>query len=268
MTVAKLTGRNNPILKNIRLISSGSRKAPGNLVAVEGVRVLEEAAKADFKIEAVVISEHFGSTGREQDLLANWQARHVRTHIISDKLFESLSGVQTPQGAIALVQVPEISLDKAIPESNALIVCACEIQDPGNLGTLIRAAAAAGANLICTTKGTVSARNPKVIRSSAGAFFHIPIVEHIEIRDFRNYCNSRSILMYRTDARAGISHTQADLRSACAILLGNEGSGLSEEEYAGFSSIRIAMADKVESLNVAMAGTIILFEALRQRIGL
>jgi RNA methyltransferase, TrmH family len=268
MTVAKLTSKDNPVLKNIRLISSGSRKAPGNLVAVEGIRVLEEAARAEFKIEAVVISENFGLAAREQDLLSTWRARRVRTHIISDKLFGSLSGVQTPQGAIALVQVPEISLDQVIPESNMLIVCACGIQDPGNLGTLIRAAAAAGANLVCTIKGTVSARNPKVIRSSAGAFFHIPLVEHIEIRDFRNYCNSRSIRMYRTDASAGISHIKADLRSACSILLGNEGSGMSEEEYAGFSSIRIDMADNVESLNVAMAGTVILFEAFRQRIGL
>jgi RNA methyltransferase, TrmH family len=268
MTVAKLTGRNNPVLKNIRLVSSGSRRAPKHLIAVEGIRVLEEAAKADFGIEAAVVSEYFGSAAREKDLLAYWQKKRVRTFSISDRLFKSLSSVQAPQGAIALMRVPELSLDKVIAESNMLIVCACGIQDPGNLGTLIRAAAAAGANLVCTTKGTVSARNPKALRSSAGAFFHIPLVEHIEIRDFRNYCSSRSIRMYRTDARTGISHTEADLRSACAILLGNEGSGMSEEEYAEFFSIRIAMAKEIESLNVAMAGTVVLFEALRQRIGL
>jgi TrmH family RNA methyltransferase len=265
MTVSKLTGRNNPILKTIRLVSSDSRRAPKQLIVAEGVRVLEEACRTGQTIDAVVLSEHFGDTERERDLLAAWSEKHVRIRSISDSLFKSVSSVQNPQGAIALVRMPERRLHEIIPVSNMLIVCAYAIQDPGNLGTLIRAAAAAGADLLCTTKGTVSVRNPKVVRSSAGAIFHLPLIENIDMADFRDYCSAHSIRLYRTDARRGTSHTQADLGSPCAILLGNEGSGVSGEEYAGCHSIRIPMDEKIESLNVAMAGTIILFEAFRQR---
>ena len=265
MTVIKPTGRNNPLLKTIRLVSSGSRRAPKQLVVAEGIRVLEEVCRAGCNVEAVVHSEHFGAKEREKDLLDGWLAKNVHICSISEKLFRSLSGVQTPQGAVALVRMPEQSLSAVVPTSNMLILCACEIRDPGNLGTLIRAAAAAGADLLCTTKGTVSARNPKVIRSSAGAFFHLPLVENIDMAEFRDFCTSRSIRLYRADAGAGISHTEADFHSSCAILLGNEGSGMPEEEFAGYSSIRIPMDEKIESLNVAMAGTIIVFEAMRQK---
>ncbi len=265
MTVTQLTSRENPLLKRIRLLSSGSRKIPGPFVVAEGIRVLEEVSKSGCEIEAAVFSANFGSAPRERRLLESWRARGIRLHKTGEKLFESLSSVQTPQGAIALVRVPELSLGKVRLEENPLILYACGVQDPGNLGTLIRTAAATGANLVCTTRGTASARNPKTIRSSAGTFFNLPLVEHVDICDFESYCDSRAIRIYRTAAREGTLYIEADLRSPCAILLGNEGSGLSEQALARLPAIRIPMAEGVESLNVAMAGTVILFEAFRQR---
>ena len=264
MTVSQLTSRDNPLFKAIRRVASGSHRE-SNLVAAEGIRVLEEVRRAGCAIETVLFSEHFGSTPREKYLLDDWILKGVRAYRTAENLFKSASSLQTPQGAVALVRVPELSLDQVVPAKNALIVYACGIQDPGNLGTLIRAAAAAGASLVCTTKGTVSARNPKAIRSSAGAFFHLPLVEHLEISDFKTCCDAHSIRPYRTDARKGVLYTEAELHSACAIMLGNEAGGMAEEEFSGFPSIRIPMAAGAESLNVAMAGTVILFEALRQR---
>jgi TrmH family RNA methyltransferase len=266
MTVPQLTSKDNPLLKTIRLVTSGSHRAPKQLVAAEGIRVLEEVHKAGCEIEAVVFSGNFGSTAREKELLHAWQEKGIRAYQTSESLLASVSGVQTPQGAIALVHIPELSLDRALPRKDALILCACSIQDPGNLGTLIRTAAAAGANLVCTIQGTVSARNPKSLRSSAGAFFRLPLVEHVAASDFKDYCDSHAIRGYRADAREGIFHVKADLRSPCAILLGNEGGGMDCEEFAGFPAIRIPMAEGVESLNVAIAGAVILFEALRQRM--
>ncbi len=249
----------------MRLIASGSRRAPEQLVVAEGIRVLEEVNKSSCEIEAVVFSENFGTAPRERALLNTWDSRSVRTYRAGARLFESVSSVQTPQGAIALVRIPELSLNKVLAAKDALVLCACEIQDPGNLGTLIRAAAATGASLVCTTKGTVSARNLKAIRSSAGAFFRVPLVEHVEMPDFENFCVIHSIRLYRADAKKGVLYTEADLQSSCAILLGNEGKGMAETEFARFPAIRIPMAEGVESLNVAMAGAVILFEALRQR---
>jgi RNA methyltransferase, TrmH family len=265
MTVTHLTSKDNPLLKTIRLMMSGSRRSPEHLVAAEGVRVLEEVNRAGCAIETVVCSEDFGSNAREKSLLDTWVSSKLPIYVTAEKLFRSISNVQTSQGAIALVRAPKLALDGIPLAPHALILCACEIQDPGNLGTLIRTAAAAGVHAVCTTKGTVSARNPKSLRSSAGAFFRLPLIEHVDGSEFRDYCEAHSILPYRTDPREGMPYTKADLRRSCAIFLGNEGSGMPRDVLAGFESIHIPMAEGAESLNVAIAGSIILFEAYRQR---
>jgi RNA methyltransferase, TrmH family len=267
MTVAQLTSRDNPLLKTIRLVSAGSKRAPENLVLAEGIRVLEEASKAGLPIEAAVCVETFGATERERNLLESWRLKKVRIYRASEKIFKTISSVQTPQGALALVGVHAISLADTVPAGNPLIVYACGIQDPGNLGTLIRTAAAAGATMICTEKGTVSAKNPKTIRASAGAFFHLIPVENVAVDMFLDYCRRYSIQPYRTDACEGINYHKKDLRFPCAIMLGNEGSGMDSKKLAGVPSIRIPMDEKIESLNVASAGAVILFEAAKQRSG-
>jgi RNA methyltransferase, TrmH family len=265
MTISQLTSRNNPLLKTIRLVSSGSHRVPKELVVAEGIRVLEEVNRCHCGIEAVVISEDFGNSGRARSLLDTWLSAGVRICKTDAGSFASISDVKTPQGAVALVHFPELDLTKIPQSPNALVLLACGIQDPGNLGTLIRTAAAAGATLVSTTQGTVSVRNPKTIRSSAGACFRIPIVEHLDVPDFLRYCSSQSIRAYRTDVGSGLPFTRTDLTSSCAILLGNEGSGIVKEEFAELPAIHIPMAEGVESLNVAMAGGIFLYEACRQR---
>jgi RNA methyltransferase, TrmH family len=265
MTVSYIASKDNRLLKTIRLMMSGSRSSPEQLVAAEGIRVLEEVNRAGCEIETVVCSEFFGSNAREQNLQDVWLSKQIPIHRTGEKLFQSISGVQTSQGAIALVHAPKLFLGDITPASNALILCACEVQDPGNLGTMIRTAVAAGVTLICTTKGAVSARNPKSIRSSAGAFFHLPLIEHADANDLRAYCGAHSIRPFRTDPREGMLYTKADFSGPCAIFLGNEGNGMSQDAFAGFPSIHIPMAEGVESLNVAMAGAVILFEAFRQR---
>ncbi len=265
MTVPQLTSKHNPVLKTIRLVSSGSRRAPKGMVSAEGVRILEEVDTTACQIEAVVYSENFGSSAREGKLLESWRSKHFRLYKTTGKLLESVSSVQAPQGAIALVRIPDLSLDEAVLPENALILCAYGIQDPGNLGTLIRTAAAAGVCMVCTIKGTVSARNPKAIRSSAGVFFRMPVVEHVEPADFLSFCGLHSIRLHRTDPRMGMPYTQVDFASPCAILLGSEGEGLAEHELDEFPAIRIPMMEGVESLNVSIAGAVILFEAFKQR---
>jgi RNA methyltransferase, TrmH family len=265
MTVSQLTSRDNPLLKTVRLISAGSKRAPENLVLAEGIRVLEEALKAGHPIETAVFTESFGATKRERNLLESWRTNKVCLYKASEKIFKTASSVQTPQGALALVKVHACRLRDTVPARNSLIVYSCGIQDPGNLGTLIRTAMAAGATMVCAEKGTVSARNPKTIRASAGAFFHLVPVENVDVVEFLEYCRRYSIQPYRTDAREGINYYEKDLRPPCAIMLGNEGLGMNVKNLAGVPPIRIPMDEKIESLNVASAGAVILFEAARQR---
>jgi len=265
MTYARLTGKDNTLLKTLRGLNRNPEKDSGGQIAIEGVRVLEEAENSGCEIEAAVIAEGFGKEPREKNLLERWRARGIRVFLVSEKLFASISAVRAPQGAMALGRAPRFTLNEIQPKERILAICASGIQDPGNLGTLIRTGAAAGADMVLTTIGTVSARNPKTLRASAGALFSIPVIEHLKPPELLSYCGRNKIRMYRADAGAGVSHTQADLASSCAIFLGNEGGGVNESDFAGIPAIHIPMPGNAESLNVAAAGAILLFEAARQR---
>ncbi len=265
MPIRSLTSKTIPIIRTIRLVADQSRRAPHDLVLAEGTRALEEALDAKLEIEAVLLSEQFGVSDRNQVLLDAILRSSMSVYRAPDAVFRHLSAVQTPQGILALVRIPVILLEEVILPDRPLILCACAIQDPGNLGTLIRTAAAAGASLVCSLSGTVSARNPKTVRASAGALFHLPVVEQIAAPDFLDYCTRRSISLLSSSARGGTPYCETDLARPCALLLGNEGSGIDATLWAGVPCVRIPMAPGVESLNVAAAGAILLFEALRQR---
>jgi len=260
-----LTSKDNPLIKTIRLVAAQSRGAPPGLVLAEGTRMLEEVARAELKPEAILLSEAYGTTQRERDLIAHWNHSGVDMQLASRSLFRKLSQVLAPQGVLALVHVHAPELREVPVDSGALILCACGLQDPGNLGTLIRTAAAAGATMVCTTPFTVSPRNPKALRASAGAFFHIPVVEQVPIEELLAFCRAHSIQPYRSSSEAGEPHSSIDLRQPCALFLGNEGSGFQEREWRDAPAIRIPMAAGVDSLNVASAGAILLFESSRQR---
>ncbi len=249
----------------MRLVAAQARMAPPELVLAEGTRTLEEATRAGWPIESVLMSEAFPSCHREQLLLRTWAERKVKLFTSREAILDSVSEVVAPQGAIALVRVPAVSLDSVKTSGNPLILAAAGIQDPGNLGTLLRTADAAGCSFVCCLRGSVSARNPKVVRASAGAYFRIPIVESTTIAEFSCFCGSRAIRIYRSSAHDGPDYSSVSLRSSCAILLGNEGSGIPDEEWGQVPGIRIPMAPGIESLNVAAAGAILLFEARRQR---
>jgi RNA methyltransferase, TrmH family len=265
MTVIELTSKHNPLFKQIRLIASQSRRAPKSIVLVEGVRALEEASKAGCITECALMADDFGKDLREHDLVKQWDAQGAKLYRARKTLIESVSEVQSLQGALALVKAPHQSLESMILGPNPLILCVCGIQDPGNMGTLIRTALASGVSLICTTKGSVSATNPKVIRASAGAFFHLPLVENLSPSELMDFLSSHRMKILRADAHGELPYTECSFRFPCAVLLGNEGQGFSAKDWKGSQSVAIPMARGVESINVAVAGAVILFEAYRQR---
>jgi len=256
-----ISSKENVLVKELRHSFSQAELTQDGYCAIEGVRLLEEALRSGLRVKAVFFSH--SARERAQRLLPQISA-HADTLLLTDAVFRSAVATETPQGVAALVKLKSFAFADLL-RSCPLILGAAGVQDPGNLGTIIRTAVAAGADLVCTTKGTVSARNAKVIRSSAGSFFRIPIVEHTGFSEFQRYCELHSVRLYRTDAREGVLYTEADLKSPCAILLGNEGGGIAEKELSVFPAIRIPMAGETESLNVAIAGAVILFEACRQR---
>jgi TrmH family RNA methyltransferase len=267
MNAALIHSRDNPLVRTFKWAAEQSRRAPAGLVLAEGLRVLEEAAKARCRFDSVLLCEDFGAAPRERALMELWKSLEVSIRFGSAALMKSLSEVISHQGALALVQVPEFALERVPEVASPLLLCLCGVQDPGNLGTLLRTARAAGITMACTTPSTVSARNPKAIRASAGAFFHIPVIEGLSPRNIVAYCRERGIRMFRADARGARSCWDINLRMPAAIFLGNEARGFEASDVEEAMPVRIPMSAGVESLNVAAAGAVLLFEALRQRAG-
>ena len=265
MEIPCLSSHDNPLVRTIRLVATQARRADANLVLAEGLRVLEEATRAGCPLEAVLVNKDFGSGRREKELLLAWSRQRVPVRRAAPALLKKLSDVISHQGALALVRVPLSTLATVREVADPLILCLCGIQDPGNLGTLLRTARATRVSCVCCLKGTVSARNPKAIRASAGAFFSLAVVEDLSAGEVLDHCRARRIAVVRADPQRGRSCWQVDFRGPAAVLLGNEAHGVDDEAWRGIPSVRIPMAAGVESLNVSAAGAVLLFEALRQR---
>jgi TrmH family RNA methyltransferase len=260
-----LTSKDNPLVRAIRLAATRARRSSPELVVAEGLRVLEEATIAGCVLEAALIEDTFGNDPRERALLDAWSGQGFPVRRAAASVLKGLSDVVSPQGALALVRVPTPTLTEVENPADPMMLCLCGIQDPGNLGTLLRTARAAGVTLVCCTPGTVSARNPKAIRASAGSFFHLPVIEALTPDELFDYCRRHNITMHRADVRGERSCWTADLRGPTAILLGNEARGLESALWKDIPSLRIPMMTSVESLNVSVAGSVLLFEAFRQR---
>jgi len=260
-----LTSKDHPLAKRIRLVASRARRAPAELVLAEGTRVLEEATRAGLAIESVIVDERFGASARQAALMAAWRERGVPVRVAAGRLLASLSEVAAPQGGIALVRAPIRKLaDLRLPRA-PLLLCACGIKDPGNLGTLVRSAAAASAVAVLATRTTVSARGAKAVRASAGSFFRIPVVEELEPVELLEFFRARRLQALRADPRLGSAYWEADLRAGTALLLGGEAHGFEDAAWQAIPPVRIPMAASSESINVSTAGAVLLFEAVRQR---
>jgi TrmH family RNA methyltransferase len=184
----------------------------------------------------------------------------------STQIIARLADTETPQGVVAVMARRSFSLDDMRFPGVALMVVCDAIQDPGNLGSLIRAADAAGADAVVILDGTCcDAFSPKTIRATAGSIFHIPIIR-VSHEALRNYLSEKHISLYVADAHAGVSVFQADLTRPLAIAFGNEARGVSDtlRHYAEVS-MSVPIYGRAESLNVAMAASVCLYEAARQR---
>ena len=263
MTVP-ITSRDNPLVRKVRLILSQSRRAPSDLVVVEGDHVLAEATRTRARLREVLLSPSFGRSKKQKDLLKTWADDKIVIHRVTNSLLKYLTGVVSPSGAVGVATVPRLNLEHVVLPPLPFVVCANGVADPGNLGTLIRTARAAGASFFFTTTGSVSVRNPKCVRATAGALFQLPVVESIGPTRLIAFARQRRIRILRTDPICGPSYLETDFKGPTIVLLGNEthGTDLSWDE---FPSVRIPMFKGVESVNVAAAGAVLFFEAFRQR---
>ena len=289
-TPSVLTSRDNRWLKDFRMALRGGLPTESGSVGVEGVRLVEEALRSTCRIEAVLFSQ---SGERHHTRLAPFLDRAelgfpvLRT---TDRLFEGLADTEHPQGVAALVEPrTAASLDDLLSagtKNAALLVILVGVQDPGNVGTILRTAAAFGATGAATCpsgqSGTASPFSPKALRASAGAALHLPILAGMslaillmQLKLAGVHTLASSTRDTKADESPALHPWQVDWREPVALLIGNEGAGLPEElERSAEVRVRIPMASgvdrfavthKVDSLNAAAAAAVLFYEAARQR---
>jgi RNA methyltransferase, TrmH family len=252
-----VSSRANARVKQLRAAFQGSVRLSGGLVAIEGDHLLEEALLSGMVLKTVFVSE-----SRE---IPHMVPRGVEVLRLTEDVFQSVVETQSPQGVAALIVPPVHTLDAVMATATPLILIAAGLQDPGNLGTLVRSAEAFGAAGVLTTPGSVSAWNQKALRASVGSVFRMPVVATTP--EAIAALKARGVHLLAAVGGTGATPAQnVDFTKACALLIGNEGSGLGAEWMKlADERVTIPCPGPVESLNAAVAGSLLLYEASRQR---
>jgi RNA methyltransferase, TrmH family len=261
-----------------RALTAG--ETPEGWLGIEGPNLFIEALKAAgylegagrdgprpepdrVKIHSVLATERQAEKlGEALDLLPE----DIEVILIPEPLFERVTQTEAPQGIAALVELPERNLEAVLAGPDVIVVIACGLQDPGNLGSILRSAHAFGASALLTLSNTVSPFNPKVVRSSAGAIIHLPVFTEMSSDSLLQRLRGGGFRILASDRDGPVPIAQADLRGPVAILIGREASGL-DETVMRMADVRVAIPIRsgTDSLNAAAAGSVLLYEAARQR---
>lgn len=263
--IRALTSRDNTLLRLARAVRDGK---DSEYIFVEGLRLCEETLRSALDIEAVIVSEELLRKDRALGPITELSEAARRSASLSEKLLESISYTKTPQGIVVLARRPESSEKRltAAVQKNSLVVVLHQINNPVNVGAILRTAEAAGAGGVITTRNTSDPFSPKSLRGAMGSAFRLPIWTGPTYENVIAWCRERTIETVCADAGATLAHTDFDWTRPTALLLGPESTGFTAGEMESASRIvRIPMHGAVESLNVSVAAGILLFEAARQR---
>jgi len=263
----RIEGRHNPLVKELRQVFSRAERTASGECAIEGIRIVEEAIRSGLKFRAVFFRESSQSLAER---LLPQIGSHVETLLVPDSIFDGAVASETPQGIAALVRVREFSLEDILERLQVgPVMVVIGLQDPGNLGTILRSAEAFGSAGVVLGEGTVSPFNSKVIRASAGSLFRIPLVSGKAIGGLEAILpklRTHNVRLIATSSHKGTPLDQAGLTEPSAIFVGSEGSGLPRNLMAQVDElVAIPHTPVVESLNAGVAGSILLYEAARQR---
>jgi len=261
-----LSSRANPLYKRLRALKQ--RSASGSLCLVEGPKLALEALGAGLRLVEAAASPHAETTAAGARALAELRARGVPLRRMAEALLASLSETGTSQGLVALAERPSFEAERVFGPGSAapLVLVVDAVQDPGNLGALLRSAEAAGATGALLTTGCADPLSWKALRGSMGSAFRLPHVTGLTIADALARLAARGVAVYATAADGDRRYDEADLRGPVAVVVGREGAGLSAVVQASAAArLRIPLAEPVESLNVGVAAALVLFEAARQR---
>lgn len=259
----RVTSTQNALVKELRRAFSRGELTEDGYCAIESLHIVEEAIRSGLRFRAVFFSASSAKT-RAEKLLPQIGAT-VDTLVLPDSIFNSAVATETPQGVAALVKLKDHDLDAALNVPKPFIVGLAGIQDPGNLGTIVRSAEAFGANAVLLGDNTVSQFNSKAVRASTGSLFRMNIARTALATAIPRLREHR-IRIVGTSSHKGVPISEADLTGPLAVFIGSEGSGIPRELANEVdSNVIIPHSPKVESLNAGVAASILLYEVSRQR---
>ncbi len=259
-----LTSIQSPLVKTIRALGDRRQREHERRLVIEGVRMLEEALDAGVALEVLLYDPAIHEQPRAARVLDRAREANVRLVPALARVIAACSQVKTPQGLLAVVKEPQATLAAVLTEPGLLLIVADRLRDPGNLGTLIRLADAAGATAVAVTAGSVDLYNPKVVRATMGSIFHLPVMP-VTSPAAISALHVRGVRVLAADQEGTVDYTEADYRSPVALVVGNEGEGLDAQWAAAATArIRIPLYGRADSLNVAVAAGILLYEARRR----
>jgi RNA methyltransferase, TrmH family len=261
LRLRRITSRSNDLLKDLRRILADGG-AQGELVAIEGVRMIEEAIRSGLKVRAIFFREPEDALAERLMGQIGGKAEAVT---VPAQLFNQTVLTENPQGVAALVSPRKSSLEEMLAPPQPLIVALAGIQDPGNAGTLLRSAEAFGASGALLLEGTVNAYNPKVVRAAAGSLFRLPVLAKT-FAELLPKLREKQARFVAGSSHKGTPLSTADLKGAICLLIGNEGAGVPRPIMSEVDEVvAIPHSSKVESLNAAVAGSLMMYEAMKQR---
>jgi TrmH family RNA methyltransferase len=261
----RIDSRQNAVVKRFRALARGGS---GPDVLLDGEHLLEEALAAGVPVDVAVFSQrHFdGSRPRLEALADKARARGARVLSAPDDVFASVSPVRHPSGVAAIARIQTAELTSLFTAAGPpLVLVIAGVQDPGNVGTIIRSAAAFGATGVVATDGTASPFGWKALRGAMGGTFRVPVAAGVSIDRVLEEARHAGVAVMAAVPTGGTALPAARFDGACAIVVGAEGSGVPEDVAAAAERLTIPMRGPVESLNVATAAALILYEASRQR---
>lgn len=257
-----IVSKENSIIKEIKKLKERKHRREENKFLVEGFRFVSEALDSDFNVSQIFLCDNsldkYKSFNIDEKINDN-----TNVYLLSEKVFKIISSTDTPQGIIAVVNNKDLN----ISYKNGFYVLADRIQDPGNMGTIIRTAHAAGALGIIATKGTVDVYNEKTLRATMGSIFHVPILEDNNFEVINNLIH-KDFKLLASSLQSDKNFFQLPLKDSKVIIcIGNEGNGISDEIYnMAHETFKIPMPGGAESLNAGVAASIIMFEVVRQNL--
>jgi TrmH family RNA methyltransferase len=260
----RVTSRQNGLIKDLRKAFSQNEPTADGYIAIEGVRIVEEAIRSGLRFQAVFFSD--AGSAHSAKLLPQI-ASQVEILLLPDEVFLSAVNTESPQGVAALVKLRPTKLEDLMEhiDQSPLLLGVAGLQDPGNLGTVIRSAEAFGTRAVLLGEKTVSHFNPKAVRASAGSLFRQPLLR-VKMAQTIPLLQQKGVRMLATSSHKGKPLHEASFTGAAMIIVGNEGAGVPSEILSlADELVNIPHSSRVESLNAGIAASILLYEAARQR---